>query len=142
MPNFQSGRESPLAFRFHVAMQGVLGVGGHILNWSAEDCARARGLIEAYKRLRPIVQQGSQYWLAPPSAAGSPCAVQYVSPDRRQTVVFLYQVRGVVGQGLRRVRLRGLDPDRRYRRAAAAESTGAALMGSGIPAAFPSAHRH
>src|SRR5439155_21916944 len=74
VPNLQSGRECPLAFRFHVAMQGVLGIGGHILHWPAEDCVRARGLIEAYKRLRPIVQQGSQHWLAPPSAAGSPCA--------------------------------------------------------------------
>ena len=32
----QTGRESPLEFRFHVAMQGVLGIGGNILCWMAE----------------------------------------------------------------------------------------------------------
>ncbi len=137
VPNLQTGRESPLDFRFHVAMQGVLGIGGNILGWSSEECARARELVEEYKRLRPIVQLGTQYWLLPPPQIG-PCAVQYVSRDRGETVVLLYQVHALIGQGPRRVRLRGLDPERRYRRAAdGAESTGAALMAAGLPIAFP-----
>ena len=46
----------------------------------------------------------------------------------------LYQVRGLRGAGIRRTRLRGLDASRRYRRASdGVESTGAALMGAGIP---------
>jgi alpha-galactosidase len=136
VPNLQTGRESPLEFRFHVAMQGVLGIGGNILRWTAEECARARELVDEYKRLRPIVQLGIQYWLLPPAPL-SPCAVQYISDDRRETVVLLYQVHGLVGQGPRRARLRGLDPARRYRRASdGAESTGAALMGAGLPIAF------
>ncbi len=139
VPNLQSGRESPLAFRFHVAMQGVLGIGGDIRHWSEDERRLARELIAQYKRIRPIVQLGEQHWLASPTEDG-PCAVQYVSPDRRETVVLLYQVRGVVGRGARRVRLRGLDPDRRYRRASdGAESTGATLMAAGIPADFPPA---
>jgi alpha-galactosidase len=136
VPNQQTGRESPLEFRFHVAMMSVLGIGGHIMHWSDEEVARARELVDQYKRLRPTVQLGAQYWLAPPGSLG-PCAVQYVSPDRRESVVFQYQVHALIGQGLRRIRLRGLDPDRRYRRAAdAAESTGAALMAAGLPLAF------
>jgi alpha-galactosidase len=136
---------SPLAFRFHVAMMGVLGIGGNILHWTDAELAEARAHVEAYKRIRPTVQLGTQYWLAAPSL-DKPCAVQYVSEDRRETVVLLYQVRGRVGQGHRRFRLHGLDSDRRYRRmsldglaeASMAESTGAALMGSGLPV-FPDA---
>lgn len=132
----QTGRESPREFRFHIAVQGVLGIGGNILRWTAEERARARELVDQYKRLRPIVQLGTQYRLLPPAPL-SPCAVQYVSDDRDETVVLLYQIHGLVGQGPRRARLRGLDPARRYRRASdGAESTGAALMAAGRPIAF------
>jgi alpha-galactosidase len=136
VPNLQSGRESPLEFRFHVAMQGALGIGGDIRHWTDDERRQARALIAEYKRIRPVVQLGRQYWLAPPT--DDPCGVQYVSKDGRQTVALLYQVRGVVGQGRRRFRLCGLDPALRYRRAAdGAESTGATLMAAGIPADFP-----
>ena len=132
-PNGQTGRESPLAFRFHVAMQGVLGVGGDLVRWTDAELAQARELVDRYKRLRPIVQHGVQYWLAPPAPIGS-CAVQYVSASRRQCALFLYQVRGVLGEGARRVRLCGLDPELSYRRDTdGAESTGAALMAAGVP---------
>ena len=115
VPNQQTGRVAPLEFRFHVAMQGVLGVGGDIGRWPAEDLAAAQRLIETYKQLRPLVQHGRQYWLLPPAPIG-PCAVQYVSEAADETVVFLYQVRGLVGAGMRRARLHGLLPDQRYRR--------------------------
>ena len=107
VPNQQTGRVAPLEFRFHVAMQGVLGVGGDIGRWPAEDLAAAQRLIEMYKQLRPVVQHGRQYWLLPPAPIG-PCAVQYVSATADETVVFLYQVRGLVGAGMRRARLHGL----------------------------------
>ncbi|WP_367127855.1 alpha-galactosidase [Saccharothrix sp. HUAS TT1] len=136
-PEPTTGRTTPLEFRFRVAMQGVLGISGDILRWGEDDRARARELIAEYKRLRPLVQDGDQHWLVPPSDT-EPCAVQYVSRDRGEVVVFLYQVRGVAGEGQRRIGLRGLDPARRYRREAdGLVTTGAALMAAGLPAAFP-----
>jgi alpha-galactosidase len=133
VPNQQTGRDAPFEFRFHVAMQGVLGIGGDIGQWSAQDLEAARQFVAAYKAIRPIVQDGRQYWLLPPAAIG-PCAVQYVSADLDEFVVLLYQVRGLRGAGTRRVRLHGLPASRRYRRVAdGAQSTGAALMGAGIP---------
>lgn len=132
-PDVSTGRHSPLEFRFHVAMQGVLGLSSDILGWDEEECRAAGELIDAYKRIRPIVQEGDQFWLEPPSGDG-PCAVQYVSPDRRETALLMYQVRGVVGAGLSRFRLRGLDPDRAYRRVSdGVQSAGAALMAAGLP---------
>jgi alpha-galactosidase len=142
VPNDQTGRENPLDFRFHVAMQGVLGIGGNILRWTPAELAQARELVAQYKRLRPIVQHGDQYWLLPP-ALERPCAVQYVSEDQRESALFLYQARGALGQGVRQVRLQGLDPARRYRRAVdGIKSTGSALMAAGVPAALTGLHGH
>lgn len=133
VPNHQTGRMAPLEFRFHVAMQGVLGIGGDIGSWSVAELDLARRLVHEYKRLRPLVQHGRQYWLVPPSAVG-PCAVAYVSPSADELAVFMYQVRGVRGAGARRACLYGLSGDRRYRRESdGMESTGAALMEAGIP---------
>jgi alpha-galactosidase len=134
VPNQQTGRVTPFAFRFHVAMQGVLGIGGDIGEWSPAELEQARQHVEEYKSIRALVQFGRQFWLIPPKPAGT-CAVQYVSPDGDQTVVFVYQVRGRVGAGAPRVRLQGLQPERRYQRAQdGRESTGAVLMSAGIPA--------
>jgi alpha-galactosidase len=134
VPNQQTGRIAPLAFRFHVAMQGVLGIGGDIADWSDAELEEARRLVSEYKDLRPLVQFGRQYWLTPPRAIG-PCAVQYVSASGDRTVVFVYQTRGKRGSGIRRVRLHGLQSERRYRREVdGAESSGAALMAAGMPA--------
>ncbi|HZU76426.1 MAG TPA: alpha-galactosidase, partial [Dehalococcoidia bacterium] len=136
VPNQQTGRWAPLAFRFHVAMQGVLGIGGDIRHWSAAELAQVRAFIAQYKAIRPTIQQGRQYWLLSPAATG-PCAVQYVSERGDEVVLFLYQVRGQRGKGPRRVRLRGLLAERRYRRESdGAVSTGAALMAAGVPADF------
>ena len=136
VPNQQTGRSAPLTFRFHVAMQGVLGIGGDIRRWSAAELEQARELIAQYKAIRPTVQQGRQYWLVPPAGAGA-CAVQYVSEAGGESMLFLYEVRGLRGKGARRVRLRGLLPERRYRRDQdGVESTGAALMAAGVAATF------
>jgi alpha-galactosidase len=133
VPNQQTGRTSPLRFRFHVAMQGVLGIGGDIGRWSDAECGEAAALVEDYRRIRPIVQLGLQHWLAPPAPLGV-SAVQYVSAAHDATVLMLYQVRGVLGAGACHLRLRGLDPARAYRRHAdGVETTGAALMAGGVP---------
>lgn len=129
-----TGRVESLPFRFHLAMQGVLGVGGDLLQWTDDELAQAREHVATYKRIRPIVQLGVQYWPLPPEDDRRPCAVQYVSRDGSETVVLAYQLRARMGQGARRVHLRGLGPARRYRRESdGAESTGAALRGAGVP---------
>ncbi len=136
VPNDQTGRVAPLEFRFHVAMQGVLGIGGNIADWPEAELVDAARLVALYKEIRPLVQHGRQFWLRPPAAIGS-CGVQYVSEYATETVVMMYQIRGLRGAGARRMRLRGLQPEFRYRRDGdGAESSGAALMAAGIPAAL------
>jgi alpha-galactosidase len=133
VPNQQTGRLAPLEFRFHVAMQGVLGIGGDIGEWSAQELEEAKRLVAEYKGIREVVQHGRQYWLRAPEPIG-PCAVQYVSASQDETVVFMYQVRGLMDAGAPRARLQGLRRSQRYRRTSdGAESTGAALMAAGVP---------
>jgi alpha-galactosidase len=106
----------PLEFRFHVSMCGTLGVGGNLLEWSEADRELAARCIELYKEIRPVVQLGEQYRLISPQ--NSPfSAVQYVSLDRSEGVLFVFRVHlpdfaSVVK--LPRIYPRGLDAEALY----------------------------
>ena len=131
-PNPYTRRIIPLKFRFDVAMMGTLGIGGHLAHWTEVELAEARDGIAFYKRIRPLVQEGNQYWIKPPVSTGQ-SSIAYVAPDASAFVLFVYQ-----GHGTGRIdpvyhRLQGLDPDRIYRREDGLTASGAALMGAGIP---------
>ncbi len=106
----------PLEFRFHVSMCGTLGVGGNLLEWSEADRELAARCIELYKEIRPVVQLGEQYRLISPQN-GPFSAVQYVSPDQSEGVLFVFRAHipdfaNVVK--LPPICLRGLDSDSLY----------------------------
>ncbi|MEU4215630.1 alpha-galactosidase [Actinoplanes sp. NPDC026623] len=110
-PNPNTDRDMPLRYRFHVAMAGVLGIGADVGRWTAEELAEARSLVDAYKQVRPTVQQGRQYRLGgAPGAERS--AVQYVLGA--EVVVLVHNPLGNAKSGPRRLRLAGLDPDATY----------------------------
>lgn len=83
----EGGRLAPLRYRFNVAMQGTLGIGGNLLAWSESELAEARAWIALYKEIRPIVQHGRLYRLLSPSE-GQDAAVWYVAPDGQEGVAF------------------------------------------------------
>jgi alpha-galactosidase len=89
-PNRVTGRRTPLAFRFHVAMTGVLGLGGDLTAWTEAELAEAAGLVALYKRIRPLVQHGRQYRLRPPGS-DTLSAIQYAEADG-DVVVFGFGV--------------------------------------------------
>jgi len=103
----------PLEFRFHVSMCGSLGVGGNLLKWSDADRALAAECIRQYKEIRPIVQLGEQYRLLSPQK-GPFSAVQYVSQDQAESVLFVFRVHVPEKYNLPHLYLRGLDPDALY----------------------------
>lgn len=107
----------PLEFRFHVSMCGSLGVGGNLLKWSEADRELAAQCIDLYKEIRSIIQFGDQYRLISPQK-NSFSAVQYVSKDKNESVLFAFRVHipdfaNVVQ--LPAIHLRGLQPDSLYR---------------------------
>jgi alpha-galactosidase len=136
-PNFLTGRTIPLRFRFHVAMAGVLGVGGDLLRWTQEERREAAELVALYKTIRPIVQHGEQYRLAAPDE--SPLtAVQYTRSDR--IVVLMWRRPMRFGQPLLPLRLQALDPAGLYRDDdTGAVHHGAVLLTHGLTLAQPGA---
>jgi alpha-galactosidase len=108
-PNPLTRREVPLDFRFHVAMAGVLAVGGDLRIWSDADQARGAELVADYKRVREAVQLGRRH----PLRAGAVTGVQYDRGDR--TVVLVWRRARSFGYPDPLLKLHGLDPDARYR---------------------------
>jgi alpha-galactosidase len=136
-PNPYTRRAIPLEFRFHVAMAGALAIGGNLIDWTADELARAAGLIADYKRIRPLVQHGRQYRLRAPGGPGSDAglrvgdelsAVQFVSADGAETAVLVYRRAGRYGHPIPPVRLRGLDVAARYRDAVTGDLHHGALL--------------
>ena len=68
----QRTRKTSLNFRFLVAMEGSLGIGANLNNFTPEDMATAKDPVTFYKTIRPTVQQGLQYRLIAPSRPGAP----------------------------------------------------------------------
>jgi len=108
----EGGRLAPLAYRFHVAMQGTLGVGGNLLAWSDADRAEARAWVALYKGIRPLIQHGRLYRLLSPSEAGD-AAVWYTSSDGHEGVALAYRTSAPSWAAPIRLRLPGLQ-DGRY----------------------------
>ncbi|GIF21410.1 alpha-galactosidase [Actinoplanes tereljensis] len=125
-PNSITGRRVPLPFRFHVAMAGVLGLGGDLTTWTPDELDLAAEMVARYREIRPIVQHGTLYRLLPPE--GSLSASQYILDGR--IVVFVWRVSGAARTV--RVRLRGLDPAVTYQGV-----SGAALMAAGLTVELP-----
>ena len=103
----------PLEFRFHASMCGALGVGGNLLDWDEADRTLARRCITLYQELRPIIQYGDQYRLRSPRENGL-SAVQYLSKDRAEGVLFAFRVYVPDPAQLPPLYLRGLDPTALY----------------------------
>ena len=132
-PNPYTGRSLPLDFRFHVAMTGVLAVGGDLTRWSEAELTRAAELVAAYKRVRPLVQHGLQYRLRGPGD-GELGAVQYLASDGSEIAVLVTRRARRFGHADPDLPLRALAPDTRYRDAdTGALHHGAVLLSHGLP---------
>ncbi|MFJ5215495.1 alpha-galactosidase [Streptomyces sp. NPDC088354] len=114
VPNQLTGRTVPLRFRFHVAMAGLLGIGGDLSRWPEEELAEAAELVAEYKTVRHLVQHGVLHRPAGPGDDG-PTVVQYVSPDAEETLLLAWRPPLPHGAPRRPVRLAGLTPGARYR---------------------------
>jgi alpha-galactosidase len=114
-------RSNPsLDFKFDVAMSGVLGIGYDITKWNKAEIELAKKKIALYKKIRPLVQQGTLFRLVAPYSGGK-CALEYVSSDKSSAVVFCYnlaeylQGSTVESQETRVLRFQGLNPNASYK---------------------------
>jgi alpha-galactosidase len=110
VPNFLSQRSIPLAFRFHSAMTGSLGIGCDLSAMTDDELRACADYVEQYKRLRPLMHR--LHRLDNPST-NDYRLFQYASDAG--AVLFAFLPAGSLGHTPTTVRLRGLDPDARYR---------------------------
>jgi len=117
----------PLDLRFHASMAGAMGVGGNLLQWSEDDCARAAQHVATYKALRPVIAQGDLYRIRA-ARDHAVSAFAYVAKDKSEAVLFAFRMfeprlgrdpnlghDGMPGLGTGRlIPVPGLDPDAIY----------------------------
>lgn len=124
-----------LDFRFHIAMQGALGLGGNLEKYSLEELEICRRNVALYKEIRPLVQFGDLYRILDADRDEVLCN-QYVSRDKMQAVLFL-SARGTrFFKKKMNLRFAGLAPDRAYAftlDGVAYKKGGAFLMEVGLP---------
>ena len=114
-PCHQTGRVTPLKFRFDVAMSAKLGMDVQPMNMTPEEKEFSKNAIKEYYTFREIVQHGDLYRLLSPYT-NPRTAMMYVSEDQNDAVVFTYLLEKVINGGNNQVLyLKGLDPNKTYR---------------------------
>ena len=124
-----------LDFRFHVAMQGALGVGGNLTKYNKEDLEIAKKNIELYKEIRHLVQFGDLYRILDPEK-DEILFNHYVSEDKKESVAFISSVVTKYMKKRIGMKFEGLDDDKVYTfeiDKTKYEKTGAYLKNVGIP---------
>ncbi|MFD8912616.1 alpha-galactosidase [Streptomyces sp. NPDC059575] len=143
-PGVFDPRPRSLAFRFVLAMCGVLGVGADLRSWIPEQRAEAARWIARYKEIRDVVHHGEARLLGTPEDPS--CGVQYTEADGPRTVVAAFGTGVLDGAPLvpgrpARLRLRGLDPAAVYGdEDTGTEYSGAHLLHYGLPFAWSADH--
>lgn len=110
-PNFLSRRIIPMKFRYHSAMMGTLGIGCNILKFSEEEIELSKGLIEEYKNIRHIVQEGDFYRLEN-NSKNKYKLYQYM--NGKEGLVFAFLPQSELGHRGTTIKFRALEKERTY----------------------------
>ena len=113
-PHWLNRRSTSLSYRMLSSMQGSLGIGANIANWSPEEFALAKRLISEYRQVQTTIVQGDLYRLISPRNGSEFSVTQTVNPEKTQSVVFAFIHSTQQGRLFPRLKLKGLDPAAEY----------------------------
>ena len=113
-PHWLNKRTTSLSYRLLSSMQGSLGIGANIAQWSGDEIATAKRLIAAYHEVQQTIVQGDLYRLISPRNGSEFSATQTVKGDKSQSVVFAFIHSTQEGHTFPHLKLMGLDPTARY----------------------------
>jgi alpha-galactosidase len=113
-PHWLNRRTTSLSYRMLSSMQGSLGIGANINNWTPDEAALAKRLIAAYHQVQPTIVQGDLYRLISPRDGSEFSATQTVNHEKSQSVVFAFIHSTQEGRLFPRLKLRGLEPNAQY----------------------------
>lgn len=134
-PNHQTGRTESFKTRGDVAQMCSFGYELNVGMLSEEERAQIKEQVQRHRAMEDMVNEGSYYRLRDPFTTET-ASWQLVSADQSRSFV-LYAVRlSTANPKSDYLRLRGLDPDRRYRvEPLGITLSGATLMHAGLPLA-------
>ncbi len=104
---------SPIKFRVNVAMMGKMGFDINLHDLSAQELDYCKRSVVDYNELKPVILDGDQYRLVSPYY-GNHTATSYVSHDKRNAVLFAFDIYPRYSEKLYKVKLKGLDPSLVY----------------------------
>ena len=132
VPNQQTFRNTPLATRAETAYFGCFGYEMDLNTLTEEEKQEVREQIRYYKRIRKLIMDGAFYRLISPFE-GEEAAWMVVSEDKKHALAGYYRMRQPANAPLKRLYLKGLDPDLQYRvRETGLEAGGDELMRVGM----------
>jgi alpha-galactosidase len=113
-PHWLNHRTTSLSYRMLSSMQGSLGIGANIANWTPEETALTKRLIAAYHQVQPTIVQGNLYRLISPRNGSEFSATQTVNSNKTQSVVFAFIHSTQKGHIFPTLKLKGLEPNAEY----------------------------
>lgn len=113
VPNHQVHRKTSLKMRGDVAMSGNFGYELDLTKFTDEEKDTVKKQIEAYKDLRELIQFGDMYRLLNPFE-GNETSWVIVSEDKTEAFATYFKVLAAPNEPIRKLYLRGLDPDKNY----------------------------
>ena len=113
-PNHQTGRITDAKTRADIAHLGTTGYELDTTKFTDEDRETVRAQVEEFKAIEHLVQNGDLYRI------DSPFDSIYfnemiVSKDKTEALLVVYRRLAVPNADVKRIRLKGLDPDKTYR---------------------------
>ncbi|SDY30990.1 alpha-galactosidase [Evansella caseinilytica] len=114
VPNHQVERITSLEVRGHVAMSGNFGYELDITKLSEREQEIIAGQVALYKEIREMVQFGFFYRLKSPFTSND-TSWMFVNDDRSEAVLTYVKVLAEPNDPFRKIRLKGLDPRKKYR---------------------------
>lgn len=133
VPNHQTKRVTPLTTRGNVALEGTFGYELDAGKFTEEECEIVRNQVKQYHELYDVTHFGELYRLVSPFEGDrSRSAWMQVTEDKNEALVTLVIIRSHQGQR-QYLRLRGLDPAKKYRDVESGKVySGALLMNAGL----------
>lgn len=107
-------KNTSIKFRTDVASMCKLGFDLGLKELSSDELTYCQTAVNNWKRLTPSIMDGDQYRLVSPYQFNH-MAVNYVSKDCQQAVLFAYDIHPRFQEKLLNVKLQGLDPFKRYK---------------------------
>lgn len=114
-PNHQTGRKTPIKFRYDVSMAERLGLELVPSNMTQEERAFSKQAIQVYKNIRDIVQLGTLYRLNTPYDDDGFSSISYVNETKKKAVLFAYSTEHHLRNEYKTIKLAGLDAKKNYK---------------------------